>query len=96
VTINRTTKNVSFTASVKISPTVLQIPGVGTLRIGAAESGEGKPDAKADAKPAVTGEVSFDELFATLAAIKVSPDQLIDAIEQLHETGALHAQLQYK
>ena len=28
VTINRTTKNVSFTGSVTISPTVLQVPGI--------------------------------------------------------------------
>ena len=34
VTINRTTKNVSFTESVRVSPAVLQIPGVGTVRIG--------------------------------------------------------------
>ena len=92
VIINRTTKNVSFTASVKISPTVLQIPGVGTVRIGPAENADGKTDVKSPAN----GEIGFDELFATLSAIKVTPDQLVDAIEQLHESGALHAQVQYR
>ncbi len=34
VTINRTSKNISFTGTVTISPTVLQIPGFGTVSIG--------------------------------------------------------------
>lgn len=88
VTINRTTRNVSFTSSVKVSPTVLQIPGVGTVRIG-------KPEEGAE-KAGLTAPIGFNELFDTLAAIKVTPDQLIDAVEHLHESGALHAQLQYK
>lgn len=89
VTINRTTKNVSFTASVRVSPTVLQVPGVGTVRIGAAEKDAGAAGGKA-------ATVGFDELFNTLSAIKVSPDQMINAIEHLHQSGALHAQLQYR
>jgi flagellar P-ring protein precursor FlgI len=88
VTINRTTKNVSFTAGVRVSPTVLQIPGVGTVRIG-------KPEEETGA-PAAGSTVGFNELFDALGAIKITPDQLIDAIENLHETGTLHAQLQYK
>jgi flagellar P-ring protein precursor FlgI len=88
VTINRTTKNVSFTAGVRVSPTVLQVPGVGTVRIGRTEDENGQPVSG--------GTVGFNELFDTLSAIKVTPDQLIDAIEHLHQTGTLHAQLQYK
>lgn len=88
VTISRTTKNVSFTAGVRVSPTVLQIPGVGAVRIGKTEDEQGQP--------IPGGTVGFNELFDTLSAIKVTPDQLIDAIEHLHQTGTLHAQLQYK
>jgi flagellar P-ring protein precursor FlgI len=88
VTINRTTKNVSFTAGVRVSPTVLQIPGVGAVRIGKTEDEQGQP--------IPGGTVGFNELFDTLSAIKVTPDQLIDAIEHLYQTGTLHAQLQYK
>ena len=88
VTINRTTKNVSFTAGVRLSPTVLQIPGVGAVRIGKTEDEKGQP--------IPGGTVGFNELFDTLSAIKVTPDQLIDAIGHLHQTGTLHAQLQYK
>jgi flagellar P-ring protein FlgI len=88
VTINRITKNVSFTASVRVSPTVLQIPGVGTVRIG-------KP-ADDPNQPASTAPIGFDELFTTLSTIKATPDQIIDAIEHLHESGVLHAQVQYK
>lgn len=89
VTINRTTKNVSFTASVRVSPTVLQVPGVGTVRIGPTDKDGGPASGK-------VATVGFDELFNTLSAIKVSPDQMINAIEHLHESGALHAQLQYR
>ena len=88
VVINRTTKNVSFTGAVTISPTVLQIPGVGTVLIG-------KPAERSDNSGEI-GAVEFNELFQTLSEIKVSPDQLIDAIEHLHKTGTLHAQLQYE
>lgn len=90
VTINRTTKNVSYTGAVTISPTVLQIPGVGTVLIG-------KP--KQDEDGQATGEVAaadFKELFDVLSSIRVTPDQLIDAIEHLHRTGTLHAQLHYE
>ncbi len=87
VTINRTTGNVSFTASVRVSPTVLQIPGVGVVRIG-------RTDEKG--QPIEGGTVGLNELFDTLSSIKVTPDQLIDAIEHLHQSGTLHAQVQYK
>lgn len=88
VTINRTTKEVSFTAGVTVSATVIQIPGAGTIRIGKTEGQDGKP--------APGGLIGFEELYATLSAIKMTPEQLIDAIEHLHATGALHAQIQYK
>ena len=122
VTINRSTKEITFTAAVKISPTVLQIPNVGTVRIGKGEAGGAgrsgaKPASAAGAKaggadaagqtnasgsrsPAGGAEgtepIGFSELYDTLAAVKITPDQLIDAVEQLHASGALHAQLQYK
>lgn len=89
VTINRTTKNVAFTSGVRVSPTVLQIPGVGTVRIGTT-------DTPPDTPPTPGNTIGFNELFDTLSAIKVTPDQLIDAIEHLHRSGTLHAQLQYK
>jgi flagellar P-ring protein FlgI len=88
VTINRVTKNVSFTSGVTVSPTVLQIPGVGTVLVGKAAD---KDNPAASREP-----IDFKELFDTLAAIKVTPDQLIDAIEHLYKTGTLHAQIQYE
>ncbi len=86
VIINRTTGNVAFTGTVTVSPTILQIPRVGTVLIGK----QSEQDVGANE------EVGFDELLETLSAIKVTPDQLIDAIEHLHKTGTLHAQLQYE
>ena len=88
VTINRTTKEVAFTAGVTVSPAVLQIPGAGTIRIG-------KTDAEGG-KPAPGAVITFDELYQTLTTIKLTTDQMIDAIEHLRETGALHAQVQYR
>lgn len=88
VTINRTTGHVAYTAGVTVSPTVLQIPGVGSLRIGKTADENGKAIAP---RP-----VGFDELFETFATIQVAPEQMIQAIEHLHKTGTLHAQLQYE
>ncbi len=88
VTINRTTETIAFTGNVTVSPTVLQIPGLGTVLIGRklpAEEGEA-----AEVEP-----VDFTELLDTLSAIQASPAQLINAVEQLHKTGTLHAQLAY-
>lgn len=88
VTINRTTKNITFTGSVTVSPTVLQIPNVGTVLIGKIDGNQDQTD--------TVRPVEFRELFDTLSAIKVTPDQLIDAVEHLHKTGTLHAQLRYE
>ncbi len=90
VTINRATQQIAFTSAVRVSPTILQIPGVGTVMIG-------KPAAEGDESEAgdIDG-IEFSELFETLSAIQVSPEQMIAAIEQLHQTGTLHAQLQYE
>ncbi len=93
VTINRTTRNVSFTGTVTISPTILQIPGFGTVSIGGAA--DGPAGAAAPNAPQVGG-VEFQQLVQTLAALQVTPDQMITAIEHLHRTGTLHAQLRYE
>lgn len=89
VTINRTTKNVAFAGNVTVSPTVLQLPGLGTVLIG-------RPSKTEDDQPGDVKPVEFKDLLDTLAAIKVTPDQLVSAIEHLHKTGTLHAQLQYE
>ncbi|MEW6250005.1 MAG: flagellar basal body P-ring protein FlgI [Planctomycetota bacterium] len=119
VTINRSTKEITFTHSVKVSPTVLQVPGVGTIRIGRPGPGPtsrpagGAPSGGPSPAPPVPGlsanalptaspgaepllPIGFDELYDTLATIKIDPDRLIEAVEQLHASGALHAQLQYQ
>lgn len=90
VVINRTTHQVSFTGAVTVSPTILQIPGVGTVLVG-------KPSSATAGSAADEAEpVEFRELLSILSAIKVPPEQLVNAIEQLHQSGSLHAQLQYE
>jgi flagellar P-ring protein precursor FlgI len=99
VTINRTTKSVSFTGTVTVSPTVLQIPGLGTVLIGKSdvtkEGKEGQDSAQKN-KAEKPGPVEFSDLLNTLSSVKATPDQLINAIEQLYKTGTLHAQIQYE
>jgi flagellar basal body P-ring protein FlgI len=89
VTVNRATQQVAITGNVTVSPTVLQIPGLGTVFIGKKSSEEG-------AEPAQPGPVPFTELLETLSAIQITPGQLINAVEQLHQTGTLHAKLVYE
>lgn len=57
VTINRATKTVSFTGSVRVSPTTLAVPGLGNVTIGRSESAgrNGAAGAEAPARPAPAG-----------------------------------------
>lgn len=90
VIIDRKTNSVSFTGAVTVSPTILQIPGLGTIVVGNQRS-EGGPRELGE-----VGAIEFSELLQTLSAVKISPEQLVSAIEQLHRTGTLHAQLHYE
>jgi len=93
VCINRTTGHVSFTGTVTISPTVLQLPGLGTVAVGgggqAGRSGGPAGEAKNN------GNVEFQELLNTLSKLQLAPEQMVEAIEHLYRTGTLHAQLVY-
>lgn len=92
VVINRTTKGISFTGTVTIAPTVLQIPGMGTVTVGG--GGKDQPTVVGmDSEKA--GGVEFQQLMDTLGALKLSAQQMVDAVEQLHRTGTLHGQLIY-
>ena len=93
VFINRTSGNISFTGTVTISPTVLQLPGIGTVAIGAGPQADGDGAIAAGAKKG--GNVAFQELLTTLSKLQLAPEQTVTAIEHLHRTGTLHAQLLY-
>jgi flagellar P-ring protein FlgI len=117
VVVNRATKSVSITGNVTVSPTVLQIAGLGSVTIGAGGNlgGAAAPPEGAGLKPAKPGEAppaaapapvgggegearpgaQFQELMDTFARVKLTPQQIVEAIEQLHRTGTLHAQLIY-
>ena len=93
VCINRRSGNISFTGAVTVSPTILQITGLGTLAVGGAEPGkrDGPPGSNTN-----KGEnVEFQELLNTLSKLQLAPEQMVAAIEHLHRTGTLHAQLVY-
>lgn len=89
VCINRTTGHVSFTGTVTISPTVLQLPGLGTLAV---SGGTGSVSVMGDQDD---DAVEFQELLTTLSKLQLAPEQMVAAIEHLHRTGTLHAQLVY-
>jgi flagellar P-ring protein precursor FlgI len=91
VVINRTTNGIAFTGSVTISPTVLQIPGLGTVAVG--QSGAQRSIAGIDTEK--TGNVEFQQLLETLSLLQLSREQMVAAVEQLHDAGTLHAQLIY-
>lgn len=99
VVINRTTREISFTGTVTVSPTILNIPGLGTVSVGAASGGA---DRTAGGAPGVvgldtdaSGGVEFQQLLATFGKINLTPQQMVDAVEHLHRTGTLRAQLIY-
>lgn len=92
VVINRMTKDIAFTGVVTISPTVLQVRGLGTISVGG-NGDKGGGVVGVDSEKA--GGVAFEQLLQTLSQIKASPEQMIAAVEQLHRAGTLHAQLVY-
>lgn len=96
VTINRTSKSIAFTGTVTISPTVLQIPGFGTVSINGEGGAAAGPAGLVGLDTDKVGGARFEELLQTLSALRVSPEQMVAAIEQLHKTGTLHAQLRYE
>ncbi|MBL8880378.1 MAG: flagellar basal body P-ring protein FlgI [Phycisphaerales bacterium] len=94
VVINRMTKDIAFTGVVTISPTVLQVRGLGTVSVGGGDEKSGG-GGLLGVDSEKTGGVAFEQLLQTLSQIKASPEQMIAAVEQLHRAGTLHAQLVY-
>lgn len=93
VTINRTTKNVSFSGTVTVSPTILQVPGLGSITIGKDTKTE-DTDAE-DESQQNESLTRLEDLMQSLSAIQASPDQIVGAIEHLARSGSLHAQVDY-
>lgn len=93
VVINRQTRDIAFTGVVTISPTVLQVRGLGTVSVGGGDKSGAGSVVGVDSEKA--GGVAFEQLLQTLSQIKASPEHMIAAVEQLHRAGSLHAQLIY-
>lgn len=100
VVINRTTNQISFTENVTISPTILQLPGLGTLSVGG--GGAAAPTGNNAAQSNLVGldsakaaGTSFQDLLNTLGKLQLPAEQVVQAVEHLHRTGTLHAQLVY-
>ncbi len=94
VVINRTKKTISFTGAVTIAPTLLQLP-LGTVSIGGTAGGAAAGPTVVGLDTVKDGRTEFGELLNTLSKLQLTPDQMVDAVEQLHQTGTLNAQLIY-
>ncbi|MFN0138335.1 MAG: flagellar basal body P-ring protein FlgI [Phycisphaerae bacterium] len=94
VVINRTTNEVSFTGAVTISPTVLSLPGLGTIAVGGS-GGKGGGSGVVGLTTDKDGAVQFQELLGTLTKLQLPPEQVVSAVEHLYRTGTMNAQLSY-
>jgi flagellar P-ring protein precursor FlgI len=95
VVINRTTNQVSFTENVTISPTVLQLPGLGTISVGGAGASAPPTGSIVGLDSAKVAGTAFQDLLNTLGKLQLPPEQVVQAVEHLQRTGTLHAQVVY-
>ena len=95
VVINRATNHITLTGSVSILPTVVQIPGLGTVAVGDAGGGDDARTSPVGLATDTPDSVEFQQLLTTLEQLKLAPEQLVQVVEQLHRTGTLQAQLVY-
>lgn len=93
VTIDKNNLQVVLTGNVTVAPTILYVPGMGSVTLG-------QGDAAADGKPAdpnaPAAGVQLQDLLRLMSQASVPPAQVVKAIEDLHRSGALHAQLVYR
>ncbi len=95
VCINRTTRKVSFRGAVTIAPTILHLPGVGALSVGHTGAAAA-PTSAPSTESAVSGDaIEFQQLMDMLARLQLAPEEVISAVEHLHQSGALRARLVY-
>ena len=92
VTINRRTNHVVMTGAVTILPTVVQIPGLGTLAVGDQTGGGGGAVGLSTEEDR---SIEFQQLLQTLQQLQLDAAQTVSVIEQLHAAGTLQAQLTY-
>lgn len=91
VTINKASRQVVLSGNVTIAPTILYVPGMGSVSLG------GKPAESANEPGQAAGApVQLDELLRLMTQAAVPPAQVVRAIEDLHRSGALRAQLVYR
>ena len=87
VTINRRDRQVVVSPGAVVAPTILYIPRFGSIVIGQPEEEEARDGAQ---------RVPLNDLLTALSQVNVPPDQVVRAIESLHRSGHLHAQLVYR
>ncbi|MCH7870064.1 MAG: flagellar basal body P-ring protein FlgI [Planctomycetes bacterium] len=93
VVINRTTGRITVSGTVTISPTVLLIPGLGTVTVGGGEQASNSGVVGLDTQK--IGGTEFQELLETLSRLKLSGKQMVETIQHLERVGSLSARLIY-
>lgn len=89
VVINRINHTITSTGAVSISPTTVTLPGLGLVTVGqVADEGQEQTES-------ATHVVPFQEFLELMSKLQLSPRQMVQAVEQLHRMGAIHAELIY-
>lgn len=93
VTIDKTSLQVVLSGNVTVAPTILYVPGMGSVTLGRADApaGDRPPDPQSPG-----ADVHLQDLLRLMSQASVPPAQVVKAIEDLHRSGALHAQLVYR
>lgn len=96
VTIHRASKQIAVSGNVTLSPTILFVPGLGSITIGVPPPAGADAPTAADAQPQPAAPVAFEAFLRSMAQANVPPAQIVAAVEQLHSGGFLHGQLIYR
>lgn len=96
ITINSKTKTIVFAGEVELAPTILS-QGSLTITVTGNTQPANPPGSQVPfvgLDPAKQGGAKFNDLLESFNMLKVSPDDRISIIKQLHDSGALRCQLE--
>ncbi len=92
VVINKTTSNITLTGAVTIRPSVVTVPGGGTIAVGNAEQARNSVSGVSTEPP---DSVEFQQLLTSLQQLQLTPEQTVQVVEQLDQLGTLQAEVIY-
>lgn len=97
IAINSKTKTIVFSGDVELAPTILSQGGLTITVAGGGAGGAANPPGSqvpfVGLDPSKQGGAKFKDLIESFNLLKVSPEDRISIIKQLHDSGALRCQL---